>query len=210
MATMHSRCFFSVAIDGNDDVNVVHLSIQSPLVVLVVYQCNIHIPWILRVHAAYIACLRQRRGGTLAIFMELCVCARKGWNSGYIFMVMCLYKRRWNSGYIHVWLAGHGQIFMNFTALGTVATMNFMNFTALGTVSLVLPRPLFLSLMTSLALPISVTARWMPMQGPHAHSVGRWHVETWTVWKNLFIFFLHFHFSKWTISLICEGCCWQD
>ena len=43
----------------------------------------------------------QRRGGTLAIFIGLCLCQRRGWNSGYIHSFVLVPEKGWNSGYIH-------------------------------------------------------------------------------------------------------------
>ena len=48
------------------------LSIWSPLVVIVVCQYSIH-DYEYSVHAAFITCLCQRRGGNLAIFMAGCL-----------------------------------------------------------------------------------------------------------------------------------------
>ena len=107
--------------------------------------------------------LCQRRGGTLAIYSWLCVCVKEG--EFWLYPCVVFVQEEWKSGSIHVCLAGLGQIFMNCTTLKTVATVQ---------VSLVLTRPLFLSLMTSLALPISVIVLQMPMQGPvHADRIGK-------------------------------------
>lgn len=105
------------------------------------------------------------------------VCAREGvelcvfsWNSAFVpervELLIYIHGYVFIRKKVELWLYScmigwtWANIYELYTALRTVATSQ---------VSFALPRPLFPSLMTSLALPISVTARWMPTQGPHAH-----------------------------------------
>ena len=95
MATMHSRCYFSITIHGTDAVTVIHssqhlVSFGGPKVQ---HSCAMN-TWCIQYsfhnymlvpvkgwNSGYIngtLCLCQRRGGNLAIFMALCVCAREG------------------------------------------------------------------------------------------------------------------------------------
>ena len=132
---MHSRCYFSITIHGDNAVTVtyiwspLHLSIWSPLVVLVVYQwvfmyyeyseCMQHLLYMFVPEKAWnsgyvygTSSLCKSGGGTLAMFMALCLCERGvelwlySWNSVFV-------QERWNSGYIHALLARLRQIFMN-------------------------------------------------------------------------------------------------
>ena len=78
-----------------------HLSIWSRFSVLVRYSCTMNTQSGCNI-VLVMACLYQIMGATLAIFMVLCVCARKGvelwlysWNSVFV------PEKGWNSGNIH-------------------------------------------------------------------------------------------------------------
>ena len=85
MAIKNSRCYFSVTKHGNDAVTVTssqHLvSFGGPSSVPVQYSHAMNTQSTCGIHCV-IACLCQRRGGTLTIFMSLCLCQR----SDYIHM----------------------------------------------------------------------------------------------------------------------------
>ena len=85
MATMNSRCYFSITKHGNDAVNVTsqHLvSFGGPSSVPVQYSHAMNTQSTCGIHCV-IVCLCQRRGGTLAIFMSLCLCQRSDYINSY-------------------------------------------------------------------------------------------------------------------------------
>ena len=79
MAIMNSRCYFSITKHGNDTVTVTssqHLvSFGGPSSASVQYSHAMNTQSTCGIHCV-IACLCQRRGGSLAIFMSLCLCQR--------------------------------------------------------------------------------------------------------------------------------------
>ena len=111
---MHS---FNTTIHGNDAVKPVTCISASGLLRCVL--CAVNTQSACSIHFI-IACLWQRRGKNLTIFMELFVCAREEVELGlYLWFCMCLCQRRggtraifmvlhvfvpekrWNSGYVH-------------------------------------------------------------------------------------------------------------
>ena len=77
MATMNSSCYFSITKHGNDALIVTSsqhpVSSGGPSSVPVQYSYAMNTQSTCGIHSV-ITCLCQRRGGTLAIFMSLCLC----------------------------------------------------------------------------------------------------------------------------------------